>query len=381
LIVIPLLIATCANLIALGVMLPALPFFVTEYGAGLEVAAMIFSVFSAASLVTAPLWGRLSDRIGRKPVMLISVACTCLSYIWLANADALWELYASRAFAGAAAGWLTASQAYIADVTTPKNRARGLGFLGATFGVAFTIGPAITVLAPVSLSQLALISAGFTAVGFVLALVLIKEPVRHEAPAPSRFDLGLFRTPVLARLFAIYFFVYLSFTGLEGTFALWTQSLFGYGQQEVGLYFVYIGLLVIVFQGGLVGPFVKRFGEPRTVLIGILTLGLGLATLPAATTPLLVLLPLGLVVFGFSIFGPAVQSLMTQHAGEDRKGAIMGVAQSFASAARIAGPAGAGYVFAGLGVHWPYIIIGLLLAPVALAVLPLIRKKTIRAAP
>jgi MFS family permease len=126
---------------------------------------------------------------------------------------------------------------------------------------------------------------------------------------------------------------------------------------------------------------VKRFGEPRTVLIGILTLGLGLATLPAATTPLLVLLPLGLVVFGFSIFGPAVQSLMTQHAGEDRKGAIMGVAQSFASAARIAGPAGAGYVFAGLGVHWPYIIIGLLLAPVALAVLPLIRKKTIRAAP
>jgi len=376
---IPLLIATCVNLIALGVMLPALPFFVTEYGAGLEVAAMIFSVFSAASLITAPLWGRLSDRIGRKPVMLISVACTCASYLWLANADALWELYASRAFAGATAGWLTASQAYIADVTTPENRARGLGFLGATFGVAFTIGPAITVLAPVSLSQLALISAGFTAVGFVLALILVKEPVRHAAK--SRFDLGLFRAPVLARLFAVYFFVYLSFTGLEGTFALWTQSLFDYGQQEVGLYFVYIGLLVIAFQGGLVGPFVKRFGEPRTVLTGVLTLGLGLATLPVATTPLLVLLPLGLVVFGFSVFGPAVQSLMTQHAAEDRKGAIMGVAQSFASAARIAGPAGAGYMFAGLGIHWPYIIIGLLLAPVALAVLPLMRKNTIRAAP
>ncbi len=378
---IPLLIATCVNLTALGVMLPALPFYVTAHGAGPEVAAMIFSVFSAASLITSPLWGRLSDRIGRKPVMLISVACTCLSYIWLANADSLWELYASRAIAGATAGWLTASQAYIADITTPENRARGLGFLGATFGVAFTIGPAITVLAPVDLSQLAMISAGFTAVGFVLALILVKEPARHAAPARSRLDFGMFRAPVLVRLFAVYFCIYLSFTGLEGTFALWTRELFGYGQQEVGLYFVYIGLLVIAFQGGLVGPFVKRFGEARTALIGIVTLAIGLGTLPAASTPWLVALPLGLVVFGFSVFGPAVQSLMTRHAADDQKGAIMGVAQSFASAARIAGPAWAGYVFAGLGIHWPYIISGLLLAPVALAVLPLMRKNTIRAAP
>lgn len=378
---IPLLIATCVNLTALGVMLPALPFYVTQYGAGPEVAAMIFSVFSAASLITAPLWGRLSDRIGRKPVMLISVACTCLSYIWLGYADSLWEIYASRAFAGATAGWLTASQAYIADVTTPENRAKGLGFLGATFGVAFTIGPAITVFAPADLGQLALISAGFTATGFVLALVLIKEPKRHAGPARARFDLSLFRVPVLARLFAVYFFVYLSFTGLEGTFALWNRELFGYGQREVGLYFVYIGLLVIAFQGGLIGPFVKRFGEPRTALIGVVTLGLGLATLPAASTPLLVLLPLGLVVFGFSVFGPSVQSLMTQHAADDQKGAIMGVAQSFASGARIAGPALAGYAFVGWGIHWPYFISGFLLIPVALAVLPLIAKNTKRAAP
>ncbi len=378
---IPLLIATCVNLTALGVMLPALPFYVTQYGAGPEVAAMIFSVFSAASLVTSPLWGRLSDRIGRKPVMLISVACTCLSYVWLANADSLWEIYASRGFAGATAGWLTASQAYIADVTTPENRAKGLGFLGATFGVAFTIGPAITVFAPVDLSQLALISAGFTAAGFLLALVLIKEPERHDTQARSRFDMNLFRVLVLARLFAVYFCVYLSFTGLEGTFALWTREMFAFGQKEVGQYFFFIGLLVIVFQGGLVGPFVKRFGEARTALIGVVILGLGLVTLPAATTPWLVLIPLGLVVFGFSVFGPAVQSLMTQHAAEDQKGAIMGVAQSFASAARIAGPALAGYVFVGIGIHWPYFISGLLLIPVAMGVLPIIRKNTIRAAP
>lgn len=375
---VPLLLATCVNLIALGIILPVLPFFVTRFGAGPEIAALIFSIFSGASLLTAPWWGRLSDRIGRKPVLLISVAGTFLSYIWLANADSLWEVFASRGFAGATAGWLTASQAYIADVTTAENRAKGLGMLGATFGVAFIIGPGITFLALGGGGDLVLpayVAAGCTATGLLLAFLLIKEPEKHETHSGARFDLAFFRIPSLFRLFAIYFAIFLAFTGLEATFALWCRDLFEFGPREVTPYFIFIGLVAAIVQGGMIGPIVKRLGEARTVMLGIVTLALGLALLPAAFTPWLVLGPMGLIVFGFSVIGPATQSLMSQTAPPDLKGSVMGVAQSFASGARIAGPAWAGQAFAGIGLHAPYFIGAIMLVPVALAALPLLRQR------
>lgn len=374
---IPLLIVTSVNLIALGVILPVLPFYVTKFGAGPEVAALIFSVFSGASLVTAPWWGRLSDRIGRKPVLLISVAGTCVSYLWLAHADAVWEVFVSRAFAGATAGWLTASQAYIADVTTIENRAKSLGFLGAAFGLAFVIGPAISFFVLGTDNGLvlpALVAAGCTATGFLLTFILIREPEKHETASRSRFNLALFRVPTLFRLFAVYFFIFLAFTALEGTFALWCRDLFEFGPREVTLYFAFIGLVAALVQGGMIGPIVRRFGEAKVIVIGIVTLGLGLALLPAAFTPWLVFGPLALIVFGFSVIGPTSQSLMSQVAPPDLKGGIMGLAQSFASAARIGGPAWAGQVFGLLGPHWPYFIGAAILVLVTLAALPLLRR-------
>ncbi|MEX2616938.1 MAG: MFS transporter [Alphaproteobacteria bacterium] len=374
---VPVILTTCVNLIALGVVLPVLPFYVTAFDAGPEIATLIFSVFSAASLLTAPVWGRLSDRIGRKPVMLFSVACTCVSYIWLAQADSLWEIFASRCFAGATAGWLTVSQAYIADVTTADNRARGLGFLGAAFGVGFVIGPAITfgVLGGGdSLALPAMVGAGFTAIGFVLTIIFIREPERREEANLSRFNLAVFREASLARMFLVYFLVYLTFTGLEATFALWTLDKFGFGPREVAAYFVFIGVVVAIVQGGMIGPVVKRLGEARAVFVGVVLLGLGMGTLPFAVTPYLVLLPLLLVVVGFSIIGPAIQSLMIQVAPQDVKGGVMGLAQSTASAARIGGPAWAGFVFAAIGADSPYFIAGLALLPVAVMVVPLIRR-------
>lgn len=378
---IPLLIATSVNLIALGMILPVLPFYVTQFNDAPLVATLIFSVFSAASLITAPFWGALSDRIGRRPVLLVSVAATCASYLWLASADSVWDVFASRAFAGATSGWLTASQAYIADVTTPEDRAKSLGFLGATFGVAFVIGPTITfaVLGTTSDGNLvvpALVAAGCTGVGLILSFLFIKEPERHEAHAGSRFNLGILRESSLLRLYLIYFCIFLAFTGLEGTFALWVRDLFAFGPKEVALYFTYIGLVAALVQGGMIGPLVKRMGEGRVVFLGIVTLGAGLGTLPMAFSPWWVLAPMGLIVFGFSVIGPAAQSLMSQAAPENLKGGVMGLAQSFASAARIAGPAWAGFVFAEMGLHWPYFIGAMVLALVSLGALPLLRRLT-----
>lgn len=376
----PLLIATCVNLIALGVILPVMPYYVTEFDPDPQIAPLIFSVFSAASLVSAPLWGRLSDQIGRKPVMLISVACTCLSYVWLANATELWEVFASRAFAGATAGWLTASQAYIADVTTVEERAKSLGFLGAAFGIAFVIGPTIShflLKHGGTLETTAYISVVCTALGLLLTALLVREPERHETHAGTRFNLEVFRVPELARLCLVYFFIFLAFTALEGTFAIWCTEIFQFGGEQVSAYFIFIGVVVVVVQGGLIGPIVKRIGEPGTVVLGIVTLGLGLALLPTSATPGMVYGPMGLIVFGFSVIGPAVQSLMTQVAPDNLKGSVMGVAQSFASAARILGPAWAGQAFARLGPHWPFFLGAIMLIPVALATLPLLRRGTV----
>ncbi len=376
---VPVLIATCVNLIALGVIMPVLPFYVTAFDAGPDVATWIFSIFSAASLIASPYWGRLSDRIGRKPVMLISVACTCLSYLWLANATELWEVFVSRGFAGATAGWLVASQAYITDVTTDENRARGLGFLGASFGVGFLVGPAITYLVlggGTDHALPALFCAGCTAIGFFIALIFVREPVRHEARVKVRFSFSVFREPSLGRLLLIYFFINLAFTALEGTFALWTREMFGYGPREVAAYFTFIGVIVVIVQGGLIGHIIKWLGEAKSVFVGITMLALGLGLLPLCDTPLIVLAPLFLVVAGYSVIGPAIQSLMTKVAPADLKGGVMGFAQSSYSAARIGGPLWAGFVFVQAGAGWPYYIAGIALIPVALAVLPLVRRNS-----
>jgi len=137
----PLYFVVCLNIAGLGVVIPLLPFYATHFGAGADTAPLVFSIFSGAGLLTAPLWGRLSDYIGRKPVMLACIATTILSYLWLAIAQSLWEVFASRALAGAAAGWLAAAQAYVADSTSETDRAKGMGLLGASIGLGFVIGP------------------------------------------------------------------------------------------------------------------------------------------------------------------------------------------------------------------------------------------------
>jgi DHA1 family tetracycline resistance protein-like MFS transporter len=373
----PVLSATCVNLIALGVIMPVLPFYVTGLGAGPDMAAWVFSVFSGASLLASPYWGRLSDRIGRKPVMLVSVACTCASYLWLAHAGALWEIFAARCFAGATSGWLVASQGLITDVTTEDNRAKGLGMLGAAFGVGFLIGPAITyglLGGGTDHAVPALFCAGCTAVGFLITLVMVREPERHESRATSHFTFAMFREPSLGRLLIVYFFINLAFTALEGTFALWARETFGYGPRQVAAYFVFIGMIVVIVQGGLIGRIIRQFGEARSAFLGVAMLACGLGLLPLAVTPWLVLAPLFLVVGGYSVIGPATQSLMTKVAPPDLKGGVMGFAQSCYSAARIGGPLWAGFVFVHGGPGWPYVIAAVALVPVALAVRPLFRQ-------
>ena len=365
------------DLVGFGLVIPLLPFYAERFGASPQLVTMLVAIFSLMSMLAAPLWGRLSDRVGRRPVLMVSMAASALAYLWLGLADALWMLFAARALAGICAGNIAAAQAYIADVTPPDKRARGMGMIGAAFGLGFIIGPALggivagNDLATADLETPGIIAAVLSLVAFLGVVFLLKESLpagRRGAAARGRVAavMEALGRPVLSRLLAIFFLVILAFAGMEATFALWAMRQFSWGPAQVGYVFTFVGVLSAVMQGGAIGPLTRRFGEERLMLGGLVLIAAGLAILPfaAALVPLLVAVS-GLAL-GMGAMQPSLNSLISRRAGEAEQGEVMGVAQSVGSLSRVLGPVIAGALFAGFGRHSPFLWgVGL----VALAVL------------
>lgn len=378
---VPLAVATCVNIIGLGIVIPLLPFAVKDAGGGDFEAAAIFSVFSACSLLSAPFWGRMSDRIGRKPVMVVSVLATVVSYAWLANADSQIMIFLSRAFAGATAGWLATSQAFVADVTTSEDRAKGMGMLGAAFGIGFTIGPAIGATAVggdhPDFAFPSYLSAGCAAIGFLITLVLVKEPARHQFHQADLTEgaLKVAKEPWLVRLLVPFFLVSLVFTGVEGTLAVWGAHVLDIGPREIGYFLAFAGVINAIVQGGLVGRMSKRLGEARVALIGALALMFAVISLSFVTEFYWLALPMALLAIAMGFHNPAMQSLMSRQAPEGWKGAVMGTAQSTSSLARIAGPALAGLALEHIDVTAQFWIGFAILVPVLFMILALGRSR------
>jgi len=374
----PLYFAVCLSVAGLGAVIPLLPFYATHFGAGADTAPLVFSIFSGAGLLAAPAWGRLSDHIGRKPVLLASVAITILSYLWLANAQSLWEVFASRALAGAAAGWLAAAQAFVADSTPKADRAKGLGFLGAAIGLGFVIGPSMGGYAVGGEDpnyMLPSIFAGtFATLSLLTTAIFVKEPARRESRSRPMFGFGLLANRLILRLFAIHLGVYLVFTALEGTFPLWCEAALNLGPRDVAWYMTFIGVVLVIVQGGLVGRMTKRYGEARLLCVGIALIGLGLFGMAFTTDAWWALLPLGAISVGFGFHNPAAQSLISRASPIDLQGGALGGAQSIASLGRIFGPAWGGAVFVSMGYDWPYLIGAIFLIPILGLTLPLLRR-------
>src|SRR5689334_13595048 len=244
------------DLVGFGIVIPLLPFYGERFGASPEVITLLMATFSLCQFIGAPLWGRLSDRLGRRPVLVVSLAFSVLSYLMLGFAHALWMLFAARALAGLTAGNIAAAQAYIADVTTPDNRAKGMGLIGAAFGLGFIAGPAIGGLMAgasadrANLLAPALLAAGLSGTALLGTLLLLKESLTPEmrvrlstvrrmgrVEAARRF---LARV-TLGRLILLGFLMVASFAAMESTFALWAQHVFGYGPSHTGMLFAYVG--------------------------------------------------------------------------------------------------------------------------------------------
>jgi DHA1 family tetracycline resistance protein-like MFS transporter len=354
------------DLIGFGLVIPLLPFYGTHYGASAAEVTQLMATYSLLQLFVAPVWGRLSDRYGRRPILLLSLAGSVVSYLWLGFADALWMLFAARAVQGACAGNIAAAQAYVADVTTPETRAKGMGVIGAAFGFGFIIGPALggalagpDPLNP-ALAMPAFAGAGLSALAFLGTLLFLKESLpqalrrsdarvgRLQAVAQS------LRRPDLRLLIGLYFLIIFAFAGMETTFALWALQQFGWGPSSVGYLFAYVGILGAVIQGGLIGRLTRRFGEERLLLAGSVCLLLGLLGIPLSSRIPYLFVATGILSIGFAMVQPSINSLISRRAAAHEQGEVLGVSQSAGSLARVLGPLVAGFLFAMFGRDAPY---------------------------
>jgi MFS family permease len=366
------------DLVGFGLIIPLLPFYGERFGASPQQVTILMAVYSLMAMLAAPVWGRLSDRIGRRPVLMASMLAAALAYLWLGLASALWMLFAARAFAGACAGNIAAAQAYIADVTSPERRARGMGMIGAAFGLGFIIGPALggivagNDLATADLETPGLIAAGLSLIAFFGVVLLLPESRPAAArDRPSRGRIAVLRDtlgrPVLSRLLVVFFLVILAFAGMESTFALWAMRQFDWGPAQVGYSLTLVGLLSAIMQGGLIGTLTRRFGEERLMLGGLALIALGLLVLPLAHHLAPLLVALAALALGMGMMQPSLNSLISRRAGADEQGEVMGVAQSIGSLSRVLGPVIAGALFEAFGRSSPFLW-GALLVGAALLV-------------
>ena len=342
------------DLMGFGIVIPLLPIYAKQMNATPFAAGALIAVYSLMQLVFAPAWGRISDDIGRRPVLLMCLAGSAMSYLLLAGAWRLEVLFFARLLAGVAGASIPVAQAYIADVTGPAERARGMGLIGAAFGLGMVIGPALggglSLLGPRVPEGFA---AGLCLVNVLVAAYRLPEslPGSVGRPAPFRHPLSLASLrdaaarPGAAALLAVFFLVTLGFAVLEGTFSLAAADRYGYSQAQVDWLWVYMGLVAVVVQGWLVGRLARRLPERALIVLGSAALGLGFLGIPFAGSAIGLLTALALVVGGQGLASPSLSSLISKTVEESVYGEALGVSQSLSAGARVLGPAGGGLIF------------------------------------
>src|SRR6476661_8455280 len=262
------------NLVGFGIIVPLLPFYAETFGASPVVIGLLFAVFSLCQLIASPALGDLSDRYGRRPVLIFSLAGTVVSFVMLAMAHSVAMLFAARIVDGLSGGNISTARAYVADITAPEDRARAYGLIGAAFGLGFIFGPALSgVLARVSYTAPIWAAAGITLVATLMAWVWLPETV-HRTQAgtgnPFRYLPELLNRPLVRRVLTIDFVYWTSFAIFQTTFALFTARRFGFDASHTGYLFAGFGVLGAVIQGGFIRPIVRRAGDKATFVAGII---------------------------------------------------------------------------------------------------------------
>lgn len=345
------------DLVGFGIVIPVLPLYAKKFGASEMIVGLLLSSYSIMQFIFSPILGKLSDKVGRRPVLLYSLIGTSIGFLVMGFAHALWLLFVARIIDGITGGNISTAQAYIADVTPPDQRSRGMGLIGAAFGLGFIVGPALGgLLSQISPETPFIFAAGLAAANATALYFLLPESLtaEHRSRAGERESLArLFENSggwQLGAVMATYFFATVAFAMLTATFALFTSHRFGYDATHNGYLFAYFGVLGAVIQGGLIGRMSKAFGDKPLAIVGTAIFTVSLLTLPTSTSLALLIVTTTGVTIGNSLVTPTLNGMASKSVGASEQGRVLGVMSSVASLARIIGPALGGFLL-GLDAH------------------------------
>lgn len=351
------------DLVGFGIIIPVLPQCAKDFGADAQTVGMLLMSYSLMQFFLTPFWGRLSDNIGRKPVLLVSLAASAIGYAIWGFAGTLPLLFASRIVAGAGNANIAVAQAYITDVTKPEDRAKGMGLIGAAFGLGFTLGPAIGGgLSMFGIQAIGYVAAAFSGLAFLLALAKLPEPEKRSSAGHDRYKMDpgfYFKTmanPKLTTSLLIFFLATFAFANMEATLALLAADWYKFSKADMSWLFTYIGFVMVFVQGGLIGRLSKKCPEAPLISTGALIVAAGLlcTVLWKSVTGLYV--AMGLLAVGTSIINPSNQSMTSKLADSQEVGGVLGVGQSLATLGRVLGPVAGTVAFQHLGQAYPYYV-------------------------
>ena len=375
------------DLAGFGMILPLLPSYAKHFGGDAFQVGLLFACYSLAQFIAAPLWGRLSDRIGRRPVLLISIVGSFVSYLIFAFARDLPTLFVARSAAGAFAANYGVAQAYLADVSPPEQRARRLGLLGAAFGLGFLFGPAMGgIFGEIGLMAVPLAAAGLAGLNALLAWFQLPESRRRtdrfsRAGGERRSLFAQLRSrPALFEVFALFFLVMFAFAMMEATLALFCEARFGFGVARTSWLFALVGLVMVLVQGGLMRRLGGRVPERRLVQVGLVGMAVGLLLIPASFTVGALATTVSLLALGAGIHNPSVTALLSRMTHEESQGSALGASRSLSALARVLGPAWGGWAFHNLGISAPFDLAGAMLCVLALSTLWVFRRDPLASA-
>lgn len=364
------------DMVGYGIIVPLLPFYAKQYASGALVVGLLGSLYAAMQFACGPVLGGLSDRYGRRPVLLVCLFGASLAYLLLGLAASLAALVLAVVVAGGASGTLATAQAYIADSTAREDRAKGLGLIGAAFGLGLMAGPVIGgLLSLYSLGAPAYAASGLAFANVIFGYLALPESLpprlRRSMPLlrlnPVTQLAGVMRMTNIRALLAAVLLLNLSFAGLVSNFPLFSNVRFGWGASENAFFFAFVGVCAVVTQGGLIGRLQPRFGESRLLIGGLTLMALNLALMAVIPAGFLLYPVVGLLALGAGLAIPSVTSIISNRTPEDTQGRLMGGVQAILSLALILGPVLAGLAFDRIAVPAPYLL-GATLAALALTV-------------
>jgi DHA1 family tetracycline resistance protein-like MFS transporter len=352
-----------------GLVIPLLPFWAEHLGANAVGVGLILTIYALAQFIFTPILGSLSDRYGRRPVIIASLAIEAISFALSALANTLPFLLIARFIGGLGASNIGSAQAVVSDVTPPKERARGMGLIGAAIGLGFVVGPALGgLLASLGPALPFWVAMGVAIANTLLVFFFLPETRKQqEATQPGESHRTntfvvlagwrqVLRNVAAARLVLIYLLFTIAFTAMEAIFPLFTQHTFGWTAMQNGYIFTYVGIVIVIMQGGLVGQLVKRFGERSLLIAGLIMLAAGLALLPWSTQLALLLIALGILSAGDGMVTPTLSALLSFASPEGAQGETLGFAQGIAGMGRVIGPLIAGTIYALGGPGTPFLL-------------------------